>query len=102
MHAYIYTKRKNNCENFLYTKNPETLQKLDNFRYVIIYKGNTPYVTRFFMKFLRLAFIYKNHDTLRYVTVLYTKTQTLRKNQDNLRSVFIYKNQDTLSYAIFH
>ena len=43
------------------------------------------------MKFLKLAFIYKKHDTLRYVKVLYTKSQTLRKKKDNLRYVFIYK-----------
>ena len=29
------------------------------------------------MKFLKLAFIYKNHDTLRYVTFLYTKSLAL-------------------------
>ena len=42
------------------------------------------------MKILKLAFIYKNHDTLRYVMFLYTKSQTLRKNKDNLRYVFMY------------
>ena len=50
---------------------------------------------------MNLAFIYKNHDTLRYVTFLYTKIQTLRKKQDNLRYVFIHKNPDTLRYTIF-
>ena len=35
-------------------------------------------------------------------TFLYTKIQTLCKNQDNSRHVFIYKKQDTLGYAIFH
>ena len=44
------------------------------------------------MKFLKLAFIYKNHDTLRYVTFLYTKRSTLLKKQDNLRNVFIQKS----------
>ena len=44
------------------------------------------------MKFLKLAFIYKKHHTLGYVTFLYTKRYKLRKNQDNLRYVFIYKN----------
>ena len=38
-----------------------------------------------------LPFIYKNHDTLRYMKLLYTKLQTLLNKQDNLRSVFIYK-----------
>ena len=43
------------------------------------------------MKCLKLEFIYKNHDTSRYVTFLYTKMQTLRKKQDNLCYVLIYK-----------
>ena len=34
--------------------------------------------------------------------VLYTKIQTLGKNQDNFRYVFIYQKYDTLRYAIFH
>ena len=33
---------------------------------------------------------------------MYTKIETLFKNQDNLRYIFIKKNSDTLSYAIFH
>ena len=33
---------------------------------------------------------------------LYTKIQTLRKNQDNLHYVFIYKKQDTVLYSNFH
>ena len=33
---------------------------------------------------------------------LYTKSQTLHKNLDNLHYLFIYKNPDTLRYAIFH
>ena len=53
------------------------------------------------MKFLRLEFIYKKHDTFRYVKFLNTKSQALRKKQDNLRYVFIYKNLALLRYAIF-
>ena len=53
------------------------------------------------MDFLKLAFIYKNHDTLRYVTLSYTKIQTLRKKHSNLHYVFIYKNPDTLCYVFF-
>ena len=54
------------------------------------------------MIFLKLEFMYKKHDTLRYVIFLYTKSQTLRKNQDNVRYIFIYKNPDTLRYANFY
>ena len=67
---------------FLY-KNPDTLH------YAI------------FHEILKFAFIYKKYDSLRYATILYTKIQTLRKKQDNLRCVFMYKNPDTLRYAIF-
>ena len=55
-----------------------------------------------FMKVLKLAFIFKNHDTLRYVTFIYTKRYTLSKKQDNLWYVFIYKNPALLFCAIFH
>ena len=51
-------------------------KKLDTFRYAI------------FMKMLKLEFVYKKRDTLRYVKVLHTKSLTIRKNQDNLRYVF--------------
>ena len=77
-------------------------KKLDNFRYVLIRKKQDKYVTRFFMKFLKVPFIYKNHDTLRHVTFLYTKSQRLRKKQDKLHYVFKYKNLYALRYTIFH
>ena len=60
------------------------------------------YVAQFFIKFLKLAFIYKKYDNFCYVMFLYTKFQTLRKKQDNLRYVFIYKKPNTFCYAIFH
>ena len=43
------------------------------------------------MKCLKLVFIYKKHDTFRYVTFLYTKSYTLRKNQDNLLFILYTK-----------
>ena len=53
------------------------------------------------MQILNLAYIFKKvwHFPLR--ELLYTKSMTLRKNQDKLRYVFVYKSQDTLRYAIF-
>ena len=59
-------------------------------------------ITWFFMKFLKMALLYKKHDTFRYGTFLYIKSQTFRKKQDNLCYVFIYEYLDTLRYAIFH
>ena len=48
------------------------------------------------------TFLYINKKQNNPETLLYTKSRTLRKKQDNFRYVFIYKNPDTLSYAIFH
>ena len=36
--TFIYTKSKQNCETFLYTKSLTIFKKLDNFRYVFINK----------------------------------------------------------------
>ena len=96
---FIHTESKNSCETFLHTKSFIIFKNLDNFCYVFIYKKNTLDVTVFFKIFLKLVFLYKKHDTLRYVKFLYTKIQTLCKN---LRYVFIYKKLDTLRYVIFH
>ena len=86
VHVFIYTKIKTNCETFIYIyKNQDNPQKARKFPLRFILKK--PYTLRYgiFMTFLKLAFIYKKHDTLRYVTFLYTKSQTLRQKQDNLR-----------------
>ena len=37
-----------------------------------------------------------------FLLFVYTKSQIIRKKQDNLRNVFIYKNPDTLRYVVFH
>ena len=79
-HVYIHKKQKNH-ETFLYKKSQTFLKKLDNCHYVFIYKK--PYTWRYgiFMKFLKLAFIYKKHDILRYVTFLYTKARHFAKSK---------------------
>ena len=46
-------------------------------------------------------YIYKSHDTLRYMTVLYTKSRTLKKVRIFALCFLIYQNPDTLRYAIF-
>ena len=71
--VFIYTSRMTISITFLYSKS------------MILY------VARFLKKFLKLSFNHKKHDTLRYVTFLYTKSRTLRKKQDNSHCVFIYK-----------
>ena len=98
----IIYKEQKNCETFLYTKSLTLFRKLDNFCYVFIYKKPYTWSYGIFMKFLKLAFIYKKHDTLRNVKFLYTKIWTLSKKKDNLRFVFIYKNPSLLRYAIFN
>ena len=80
--VFIYTNSMTISLTFLYTKS------------MILY------VAQFFMKYLKLAFIYKKHDTLRYVPFLYTKIRTLCKKQDNLRCIFIYKIR-TLCFTRF-
>ena len=64
--AWHLAKSKTICVTFFYTK------------------IRTLCVRQFFIECLKLVFIYKNHDTFRYVTFLYTKSQTIRKNQDIL------------------
>ena len=47
-------------------------------------------------------YLYKKHETMRYVTFLYTKIQTLEKRKTICVRFFIYKKPDTLRYVIFH
>ena len=98
--ARFYKKTIKNRNVFIYKK-AYTFQKARQFVLRFYTKNKTLYVTGFFMKILKLAVIYKKHDTLRYVTFLYTKSLTIRKKQDNLWYVFIQKS-GTLRYAIFH
>ena len=93
-HVFIYTKSKKIAKRF-YIQKARHFSKSQTISVTFLYtKSNTLYVTGSFMKFLKLAFIYKKHDALRYVTFLFTKIQTVRKKQDNLRYVFIYKNPE--------
>ena len=54
------------------------------------------------MKILKLIFIYKKYDNLRYVTFLYAKSQTLRKKQDNLRYIFKIEKAGHFPLRDFH
>ena len=58
------------------------------------------YFTRFFTKILKLAFIYKKYDTLRYVTFLYTKSQSFRKSK-TICVTFLYTKIRTLCATRF-
>ena len=74
---------------YVYTKIQTFGKKQDSLNYVFIYIKQDTLSNAICNEKLKLAFLYKKHDTLRYVTFLYTKIQTLRKKQDNLRYVFI-------------
>ena len=102
LHVYLYTKSKNNGKTFLYTESRTICKKQDNLCYVLYTKSETLHITGFFWIFWNWHVIYKNHDTLRYVTFYIQKIETLRKKKDNLCYVFICKKHDSLPYAIFH
>ena len=134
---YIYKKLKKLRNVYIYIQKSRHFAKSKAICVTFLFtKSQTLYVTRFFMKFLKLAFtyiqkawhfalrdifiyknpdtlkearqfalrffIYKKHDTLRYVTFLYAKSSTLRKKARQFALHFlIYKKPDTLRYKIF-
>ena len=96
---YIYKNQKS-CKTFLYTKIQTLCKKQDNFRYVFIIKNPDTLRYAIFKKLLKLAFIYKKHNTLRYVTFLYKKSQTLRKIK-TICVTFLYTKIQTLRVTQF-
>ena len=70
---FIYTKRKRKCETFIYKQKSRHFEKSKTICVTFLFtKIQTLYVMRFFMKFLKLAFIYQKHDTFCSVDFLYT------------------------------
>ena len=53
------------------------------------------------MEFLKWAFIYKKHDTLRYVTFYIQKTRHFAKSK-TIFDTFLYTKSGTVRYATFH
>ena len=83
-HFYLYKKQKRLQNVYIY-KNRETFQKARQFDLRFYkQKSKTLIFTRFFMKFLKLIFTIKKPSHYALLKILYTKSQTLRKNQDNL------------------
>ena len=76
---YIYTNSKTICEKFLYTKSRTLCKKQDNLLMFWYSKSHLLYITHFFLKFLNAAFSYKNHETFRYRTLLYTESRHFAK-----------------------
>ena len=98
---FIYTKSKKKLRNVFIYKKPDTFQKARQFPLRFYTQKAIHWRYGIFMEFLKLEFIFKKHDTLRYVTFIYSKSMTLRKKQYNLRYVFIYRNPALFRYAIF-
>ena len=93
-HVFICIKSKTNCKTSVFTKSMTVFKKLDNFRYVFIHKKTYTLRYRIFHEYLKLAFIYKKHNTLRYVTLLYTKIYF------TFRDILILKKLCTLRNVI--
>ena len=102
VHVYIYIHKGWNCRKIV-NKKSRHFAKSKKICFTFLYTiSQTLYSAQFFLKSLKLAFVYKKDDTLCYMTFLYTKIQPLRKKQDNLRYIFVYKKPDTLRCMIFH
>ena len=84
-------------------KKPDTLQKARQFALRFYWQKARHFTSRNYLWSFwnRHLYIYKKHDTSRFVTFLYAKSQTLQKKQDKFCYFFIYKKPDTLRHAIF-
>ena len=89
--TFLYTLKSKTIAKLFLHKKPYTFQKARQFPLRFYLQKAIHLTLRDFYEFLKLAFIYKKHDTLRQVTFLYTKSQTLRKKQNNLRYVLYTK-----------
>ena len=79
----FYTYKNKNVKRF-YIQKATHFSKSKTISVSLLYlKGKALYVTQFFKKCLKLASIYKKHNTFRYVAILYTQIQKLSKKQDN-------------------
>ena len=88
---FIYTKRKRKWETFIYKKKSRHFEKSKTICVTFLFtKIQTLYVMRFFMKILKLAFVYKKHDTLRYVTLLYTQKSRHFVKSKTICVTFLY------------
>ena len=56
--ACLYIYKGENRNAYIYANSKTLCNKQDNLRYVFIHKNPTLYVTQFFMKILKLPFIY--------------------------------------------
>ena len=78
---FIYTKGKKG--NVFIYKNLDTSQKARQFPVRFDIQKSRPLLYAIFHEMFEVGIYIKNHDTLCYVTFLYTKRQTLCKKKDN-------------------
>ena len=94
----IYTKSKKIAKHFIMQK-ARHFSKSQTISVTFYIKKRYTLSHVIFHEIFEVGIYIQKHETLRYVTFLYSKSQTLRKKQDNLRYVFIYKNPALLSYC---
>ena len=100
---YIYKKQKK-CKTFIYIRKSRHFAKSKTVCVTLLFtKYQTLYVSQFFMKFLKLGFLYTKNMTLCVTWSFYIqKTRHFKKSKIICVKFLIYKNSDTLRYAIFH
>ena len=82
----LYTQKAKKCKMCLYKKNQDTFQKARQFPLRFYIQKDI------FMKFLKLAFIYEKHETLRYVAFfIYKKLVTFQKARQFAICFYIQK-----------
>ena len=88
-HSYKYRRPK---KNIIFKKSRHFVKNKTISVNFLNKKSKTLYVTRFFMKMLRLAFIYKKHGTLSYVTFIYKKPDNSQKVRQFALIFYIHKS----------
>ena len=79
--AHLYIQKAKKSETF-YIQKARHFAKSNTISVTFLYtKSKTLYVTLFVMKFLKVALLYKNHDTLHYVAFLYSKSWHFAKSK---------------------
>ena len=85
-----YKQKSKILQNVFIYKNPRHFVKSKTISVTFVCTNSQALcITQCFMRILKLAFVYLKHNTLRYVTFLYTNSQTLEKIK-TICVMFIY------------
>ena len=102
-HFYMYKKKKQLRNVYIYLKKSRYFEKSKAICVTFLFtKIQTHYVTRFFVKLLKLEFLYiqkSRHFALQDVFI-YKNPDTSKKSRQ-FALFFLIQNPDTLLYAIF-